>query len=110
MGPGWKLNSYFLNGSETTHHPYGLAWDSVREWWLFTTQNTASVFVYDALGRPVELPGMKLHFPGAVFTLLNGTDGAVHMDTYIPHSVPFSMESHHQKKEDLKDLTPNNGL
>ena len=91
-------------------HPYGLTWDEVHEWWLFTTQNTASLFIYDAIGRPVELPGMKLHFPGAVFTLLNGSNGRVQMDTFIPHSVPFSLETHHEQKEDLKVKTPSNGL
>ena len=53
---------------------------------------------------------MKLHFPGAVFTLLNGSNGRVQMDTFIPHSVPFSLETHHEQKEDLKVKTPSNGL
>lgn len=98
------------NESVFAAHPYGLAWDPVHEWWLFTTQNTASLFIYDAVGYPVELPGMKLHFPGAVFTMLVGNDGQLQMDTFIPDSLPFALEPHKEQKQDLKVKTPNNGL
>merc|ERR1712176_1165389 len=53
---------------------------------------------------------MKLHFPGAVFTLLNGSNGVLQMDTFVPHSASFEMESHRQQKQDLKVKTPRDGL
>lgn len=142
---------WLQNESLFAAHPYGLAWDSVREWWLFTTVcslccqhitgttvfresvfteshsktqplcsfTTQWVFPWNyrewsyvhisTLNSPLLsstnfdcLSMIRLHFPGAVFTLLNDSDGDIRMDTFIPHSVPFALESHHRQKEDLK--------
>jgi len=108
--PGWKLNSYFANNTEYIRHPYGLAFDSTRRWWIFSTQDTGSVFIYDEHGSPLSLPGMQEHYPGALFTLVNGTNG-IHMDTYLNHSSPpFSDESKKERKHDKRLLRGMYGL
>ena len=52
-------------------HPYGLAYDSAHDWWLFTTQDTSSLFVFSAQGQPLSLDGMTGAYPGSVLTLSN---------------------------------------
>lgn len=100
--PGWKLNKYFANNSQFIQHPYGLTWDSKRKWWLFTTQDTSSLFIYNENGKPItNLNGMKQHYPGAVFTLINQTNG-LYLDTFINNIHSFNKESKYQQNLDLK--------
>eukprot|EP01083_Nonionella_stella_P101758 288768_1 len=107
--PGWRLHSYFANNSKYLAHPYGLTWYETRQWWLFTTQDTQSLFIFTEDGKPVSLPGMMQHFPGAVFTLINGTNG-LHMDTYLPNIVPFINETKKERHADLKKKSQIMGL
>eukprot|EP01084_Bolivina_argentea_P078430 142306_1 len=107
--PGWKINTYFGNHNKSLAHPYGLTWYEPNQWWLFTTQDTSSLFIYTESGHPVSLPGMMEHFPGAVFTLINHTNG-IYMDTYMTNPIKFKDETHKQQHRDLKSKSSISGI
>ena len=99
---GWKLKSFFPQQNRSDYkyigHPYGLTWHSKNKWWIFTTQDTSSLFIYDEHGYPItNLTGMKQHFPGAVFTIINQTNGTF-LDTFIPNDKSFFDETSMKKK------------
>ena len=112
---GWKLDNYFpfQNDTDTMEfidHPYGLTWDSKHKWWIFTTQSTSSLFIYDEKGKAVtNLNGMRQHFPGAVFTLINQTNG-IYLDTFMPNIKAFQDETKGEKKWDLKSKASSYGI